>query len=242
MPLPHLPPAGNMTHLHGYKVRVELSWWVVTRGRRAVLNFIWGSYNPDFWLRDLQIANVNMWVLLLKRSRMLLQVKIADASSNKSRPLRSSNNQEDNHMPLWQFRPPGGRQRGLKRESLSWQCCWVWAFSLSGSNRCRIENWCFRNGASGVDFTSSHTASPVAPPFGLRGHIQSWAKIVRVQLCLLLLLLFSFKTILYQIHATFPLSSACVASEREVHDIPPESLELQYLKYICWNRTVIIRD
>lgn len=26
MPLPPLPPAGNMTHLHGYKVRLDLGW------------------------------------------------------------------------------------------------------------------------------------------------------------------------------------------------------------------------
>lgn len=122
--------------------------------------------------------------------------------------------------------------------------CWARAFLLGGGNRCRMENWCFRNRAVGVDFTSSiHRASPVAPPFGLRGHIQSWVKLAHwPKWSAVSFGLFSFKTISYQIHSTFSSSSTCIASECEVHDFPRQSLALEYFKYICWNRTVIIRD
>lgn len=93
--------------------------------------------------------------------------------------------------------------------------CWVWALSLGGSNRCRMENWCFRSGATGVDFTSSsHRAPLVPPPFGLRGHIQSWVNLAHWPKwsSVSFGLLFSFKTISYQIHTTFPSSSTCLAS------------------------------
>ena len=38
--------------------------------------------------------------------------------SNKYRHKHSSNNWEDNHLPLYKFRPPQGRPKGLKRDSL----------------------------------------------------------------------------------------------------------------------------
>lgn len=103
MPLPPLPPAGNMTHFHSYKVRLDLGCWVLVAGEGQT--FISCEACKILSLIDLQITDGRPWILFEEAANMMLLVKSANILSNEYHRLRSSNNQEGNHVPLGQFHP-----------------------------------------------------------------------------------------------------------------------------------------
>lgn len=229
MPLPPLPPAGNMTHLHSYKVRLDLGCWVLVAGEGQ--NFI--SCKACKILFFLHGSEDHRWPTLDSgwgSSNMMIRVKIAHILSNEYHHLRSSNNQD--HVPLGQCHPPSRRQRVWK-ETLCPHRCFL--TGCCGSNRCGTENRCFRSGAAGVDFTSSsHRVPPLPPPFDLGGQL-GLDRFANQPKCLMSLFcspLFSFKTHLVpNIH----------------HTTLPRIVRLRIFKagkrkYICWNKVVTIGD